>query len=344
MKARHASVVAGASGSIYPHWWQHMGNWIDSYTQLLSGEEIDDRDISRASIIKACNLPSHIYKFRPVNGYSLQNLRDSTVWLCSADHYNDPYECSAKLDLYRLSIETSKRRFREIASFARLGDRLDDATLAHAEKADDPVREIALALLRSHEPPLSEDEIEQLINDLFSVAAEVSSGTIRHQNAVLQRGMKICSFSERNDSIVMWGHYADSHKGFCMEYATSDLDDFRRHALFPVIYSDELFDATKYVLRSMAGGTFNNLYGVLAASRKSSDWSYEREWRLILPWGESYADSNFAMPRPSAIYLGSRMPVAHRQQLMEIADAIQVPWHEMELDLGKFRLSPQKQG
>ncbi len=129
-----------------------------------------------------------------------------------------------------------------------------------------------------------------------------------------------------------------------MEYAISELDDFRRHALFPVVYSDELFDATKYVLRSMVGGKFNNLYGILAASRKSSDWSYEREWRLILPWGESYADSNFAMPRPSAIYLGSRMPAAHRQKLLEITDAIQVPWHEMELDLGKFRLSPKKQG
>lgn len=319
-----------------------MGNWIDSYTQLLSGEEIDERNISRASNIKACNLPNHIYKFRAVNDYSVQNLRDSTIWLCSADQYNDPYECSAKLDLFQLSIETSRRRFREIASFARLGDRLDDATLAHAEQADDPMREIALALLRGHEPPLSEDNIEQLINGLFSVAAEVSSGTIRHQNAVLQRGMKICSFSERNDSIVMWGHYADSHKGFCMEYATSDLDDFRRYALFPVVYSDELFDATRYVLRSMVGGT-NNLYGMLAASRKSSDWSYEKEWRLILPLGESYVDSNFAMPRPSAIYLGSRIPAAHRQLLLEIADAIQVPWREMELDLGKFRLSPKEQ-
>jgi hypothetical protein len=247
------------------------------------------------------------------------------------------------LDLSRLSIETSRRHFWEIASFARLGDRLDEATLAHAEQADDPMREIALALLRSHEPPLNEGKIEPLINDLFSVAAEISSGTIRHQNALLQRGMKICSFSERNDSIVMWGHYADSHKGFCMEYATSDLDDFRRHALFPVIYSDELFDATRHVVRSMAGGTFNNLYGMLAASRKSVDWSYEKEWRLILPWGESYADRNFAMPRPSAIYLGSRISSAHRQQLLEIADAIQVPWHEMELDLGKFRLSPKEQ-
>lgn len=322
---------------------QHMGNWIDSYTQLLSEEEIDERDISRAAIIKTCNLPSHIYKFRAVNGYSLQNLRDSTIWLCSADQYNDPYECSAKLDLSRLSIETSRRRFREIASFARLGDRLDEATLAHAEQADDPMCEIALALLRSHEPPLNEDKIESLINDLFSVAADVSSGIIRHQNALLQRGMKICSFSERNDSTVMWGHYADSHKGFCIEYAISDLDDFHRHAMFPVVYSDELFDATKYVLRSMAGGTFNNLYGMLAASRKSSDWSYEKEWRLILPWGESYADGNFAMPRPSAIYLGSRIPAAHRQQLLEIANAIQVPWEDMELDLGKFRLSPREQ-
>jgi len=77
-----------------------MVDWIDSYTQLLSGEEIDDRDISRAAIIKACNLPSHIYKFRPVNDYSLQNLRDSTVWA-----------------VLGRSVQRSLRVFGEVGSF-----------------------------------------------------------------------------------------------------------------------------------------------------------------------------------------------------------------------------------
>lgn len=30
----------------------------------------------------------------------------------------------------------------------------------------------------------------------------------------------VVSFSKRNDSILMWSHYADSHKGFCIGFHT----------------------------------------------------------------------------------------------------------------------------
>ena len=29
---------------------------------------------------------------------------------------------------------------------------------------------------------------------------------------------QIACFSEQNSSTLMWGHYADCHKGFCLEY------------------------------------------------------------------------------------------------------------------------------
>jgi hypothetical protein len=34
----------------------------------------------------------------------------------------------------------------------------------------------------------------------------------------IQKATKLCSFSECNDSILMWSHYAKDHKGFCVEY------------------------------------------------------------------------------------------------------------------------------
>ena len=40
-----------------------------------------------------------------------------------------------------------------------------------------------------------------------------------HQKALeRQKTVKVACFSERVDSSIMWSHYADSHKGFCLEY------------------------------------------------------------------------------------------------------------------------------
>ena len=54
---------------------------------------------------------------------------------------------------------------------------------------------------------------------------------------------KICSFSAVNDSILMWGHYAQDHKGFCVEYDLEKLepDHPLRRTLYPVIYSPQLY-------------------------------------------------------------------------------------------------------
>lgn len=62
-------------------------------------------------------------------------------------------------------------------------------------------------------------------------------------NRTLSTGLKICSLSEVNNSILMWGHYALNHTGFCVEY---DFEDFSRAPfplqLYPIHYTDEILD------------------------------------------------------------------------------------------------------
>ena len=58
--------------------------------------------------------------------------------------------------------------------------------------------------------------------------------------------------------------------------------------LFPVVYSPNLFDITKYILAAIESPTsFNNLFGILAALHKSLEWEYEKEWRLLFNIGET---------------------------------------------------------
>lgn len=58
----------------------------------------------------------------------------------------------------------------------------------------------------------------------------------------------ICCFSETNNNIHMWSHYADSHKGICIEYDSSEFNDYFsqllkcRCYLTPVDYRDRLIN------------------------------------------------------------------------------------------------------
>jgi Protein of unknown function (DUF2971) len=90
------------------------------------------------------------------------------------------------------------------------------------------------------------------------------------QSDVDQAG--ILSLTERRDNLLMWAHYASSHSGVCLEFAVSIYEDFFGRAQ-PVVYSEKrpMFNPR---------GTENEWVDT-ALLRKSADWSYEREWRII---------------------------------------------------------------
>lgn len=109
--------------------------------------------------------------------------------------------------------------------------------------------------------------------------------------------VKTSSFSEIPDSSYMWGHYADSGKGICVEYDLRLVDnkEILKH-LYPVLYFDERFDAglkindlvneNIEINRGLCedGNLLENaemLYEVLPLYLvKGKEWCMEREWRI----------------------------------------------------------------
>jgi hypothetical protein len=83
----------------------------------------------------------------------------------------------------------------------------------------------------------------------------------------LQSTVFIACFSERPDSILMWGHYANDHRGICVGYPLKEL--IEKFNCFPVLYEENLIQHTneKTILRETL--------------TKYIEWQYEREWRII---------------------------------------------------------------
>lgn len=101
-------------------------------------------------------------------------------------------------------------------------------------------------------------------------------------------GYKISSFCQDKDgkraveNTLMWAHYADSHRGFCVEYHI-DSSDFRRDSKYELT-ATRLFEVN-YLPENNNVLSMSNSDMVLnsktAFFTKSNDWHYENEVRMV---------------------------------------------------------------
>lgn len=84
---------------------------------------------------------------------------------------------------------------------------------------------------------------------------------------------------------LMWAHYADSHRGICIEYEVDFSSLPKGLASVPVQYTNEL---KSYLASSFILSPEDLLSRLLFT--KSSEWSYESEWRFVLHNGDESLD------------------------------------------------------
>lgn len=95
----------------------------------------------------------------------------------------------------------------------------------------------------------------------------------------------ILSLGETPDVLLMWAHYADCHRGFVVEFDADHaffhqgLPDSHLGTVQPVRYSNER-PGFSLGAEPMPGGVAHYLSSVLLT--KSPEWSYEREWRMVV--------------------------------------------------------------
>lgn len=152
------------------------------------------------------DIPAKLYKYRAYNETSLSSLINRELFFASAASFNDPFD--SKFDL----IDEEADRAERIAWIRRLEER-GLAPPGSAYQAESLYDRPGYAFERTDETPRQEyrrrrEEFRQILSQIG-----------------------IASFSERPDSILMWSHYSDQHRGFCLEFG-----DLRDHLPFEVSF------------------------------------------------------------------------------------------------------------
>ncbi|HET6363174.1 MAG TPA: DUF2971 domain-containing protein [Gemmatimonadota bacterium] len=261
-------------------------------------------------------LPDRLYKYVRRDGVRL--LDEKRLRVPSPIGFNDPFEVLPK-------VETLLPEDRVAALLAEW---LDDAGLEEIYAATARGRGVTAEALRKELPP---DELRRRISaaGIGGTMDEMAPHLSRVVHAAAGARVGMLCFTETPDSLLMWGHYADGHRGLVYGFDP-------QHAFFdqrigsedgvPSLQRVEYSRRRPRVTASDTDAPKDALAEFLANRfffTKSNDWSYECEWRLVLPLDPAQSvDGEQYVPLPegllTTVILGSRVEAQDKDRILEL--------------------------
>lgn len=320
------SVIEGMAGQL-------SNVILSTYHGPITLERYDSLSLSdlRAPILER---GLRLFKYYPdeVNpqtgiNYSRKSLESGTVHLSFPENYNDPFDCAPAFDAQKVLRNTLKRlsdyfelQVEDNGELCDYGTAVADAMNQLGEKGTPK-----LATLSAGTGVLDAQVLYLWIlltarnhgqircDDLISVINNKIENTIG-----LMRGCRVACFTTNCQNLYMWAHYANSHKGYCVEYETSTekllslgYTNERLGSIFgnifSVFYHPRRPDCTEIMTQLLSYSLDNELLAKLyarALCSKGFNWVFEEECRLIIQNQSDPSELPFLPPK--RLYLGAR--------------------------------------
>ena len=113
---------------------------------------------------------------------------------------------------------------------------------------------------------------------------------VRKSYRIVSNQFGVISLTETHRNILMWAHYANSHKGVCIGYKKTFIDELN-HREHPIsnewrgIYTPEKIRYDSKRFESEINNEVTEHEAIMQAMlKKSDDWIYEKEHRCIVPF------------------------------------------------------------
>ncbi len=198
--------------------------------------------------------PPLVYKYRNwVDDNHKSVLRQNKLFFTSPKDFNDPFDYKIPHDYSLLNTDekitsylNKKKEYRQSQGFP-----IDTAFIQMLEKFGQRIK---------NEP----DKVQEEYNSLYFEGGDNHYGVL--------------SLSERWDSILMWSHYGDFHKGYCVGLWEEKMRNSILATGGRIYYPAD----NEFPKIDPLGDEIENM--VLQSHAKSSDWKYEEEYRLSKVW------------------------------------------------------------
>lgn len=292
-----------------------------------------------------CRIPS-LFRIRPPSDYAIDEVTNSKFGLSRADKFNDPFDCLLYFDMDKL--------------LKKINGHLTSKNLKNSLQ-----KRIGLNAITSKTQRIIDMVMDNLAQKKECFLETVQKELIKSVQ-LLQQTTFVGCLTQDITSPVIWSHYGESHAGFAIEYVfqpsfcvprlCEGLDDNIEwcgwQSILPVQYSDVRPDATMlaewfsfYELKRDIYRDANKmdlpfpspdlLLKTKLSLQKSKEWSYEKEWRVIISKecpNYSKEERMHIQLEPKALYLGERINRKWSDKLRGIAREKELLVYEMYVD------------
>ena len=302
----------------------------------LAPDSVDNGRIStrieHSISISASLEPEHetnaLYKYMGVLG-AKKTLETGTVRFSRPVDFNDPFDMQveealgAELEQFLPDLMDGFHEF--------LSSDVDYSSLRPSE-----LRESIILLNKSLKAATTEQRSllkkelsAEPVEAIFDIERlrQVSREVVHQIHHSMQTSGVFCS-TKRQDSLLMWAHYAQSHEGIVLKF----LPDASKDSFFLASRPVEYVRQRPLLYRSAAEFIQHAVYMPLLESTrriverltysKSEEWRYENEYRLVIPdlvpKEEKFTTLEFWNHELSAIFLGCRMSEQNRVDIVAL--------------------------
>ena len=225
-----------------------------------------------------------LYRFFSLNDNSLNSLENLYLYFSKLKDFNDPFEGTQSRMLMEPKIsDLTDGDFIKLQRFLLKGQQADI--------------EEKLIKLFMHGGKEHINEVKQgYLNDLYGIFID-NYETVNEDYFCCFAQDKYCSALKNK---LMWSHYSDGMRGFCIEFDKSKLIDSLSKknnqliGMIPITYSDfykvNIVDSALEIMSNHENGTRLISKASNAITVKPKEWEYENEFRLQLNNNFGYFD------------------------------------------------------
>lgn len=285
-------------------------------------------------------IPERLYKYRACCPNHINAFKKDEVWMSTSDLFNDPFDtliqCDSQEILNVFNLIDNPQLLQGMAMYVADGGSIPEPLNGMLSDEDKrATQNMAEHFLTNKNYKNLDTESLQQLKLQTTIVLSILPTIIQHVST------SVC-FSEDINSVLMWSHYSEYHQGFALGY---DLRSFllpnkENLGLFPVVYSEQRYNATQYLcywvgkLMKLPLKNQDTLAQIKLLLYKSKEWEYEKEWRLINSQNKDVFNKS-AEPRiirPNSIYYGCHISEENRKQLHEIATEKNLLEYQMRID------------
>jgi hypothetical protein len=260
--------------------------------------------------------PKTIYKFRDWNNsHHKRILENNELYIPSVNELNDPFDCLINYDYSEIEKEGLSERVVKMY-FEEFGEKISELGYTREKLINNTDKNTKLTLLN----------LKKDIDNSFVGNRKKHFGVV--------------SFSEIWDILLMWSHYSNSHKGFCVGFNTKKIieSNFFQSGC-------KIFYPKNYPKVNPFDSDVKKIVDMFFS--KSEDWKHEKEYRMTKQLGYNRNDNEFQKQKIfnfqddfiDEVILGLTISEVDKEEILILCHKKNLPVYQIQDVSNKFKIT-----